>query len=134
VFVEEVDETEAHAQALITFPAERVLASADTVVAPGYHLFLVHEGADNIDNWIALLERIAARTDIDTVLTGHGPTVDPASAAAAGIEWLRTAKEARAVSPDAGGYAERIKATYPEHHDPIWADFASQMLYGLINP
>ena len=134
LFVEEVDEAEAHAQALITFPAERVLASADTVVAPGYHLFLVHEGADNTDNWIALLERIAARTDIDTVLTGHGPTTDPASAAASGIEWLRAAKEARAVSPDAAAYAERIKARFDGYRDPIWADFASQMLYGLINP
>ena len=132
--VAEVAETEAHTSALITFPDARVLAAADTVAAPGHHLFLVIDGEHNIENWIALLESIAARTDIDTVLTGHGPTTDPRSSATAGIAWLRTAAEARAKSPDAAGYAEIVKARYPDHHDPVWADFGSQMLYGLINP
>jgi glyoxylase-like metal-dependent hydrolase (beta-lactamase superfamily II) len=132
--VEQVDETEAHAQALITFPSERVLASADMVVAPDHHLFLVIDGDENIPNWIRALERIGSRTDIDTVLTGHGPTTEPGPAAKAAIEWLRTAQAARASSPDAASYAATVKAQYPNHRDPIWADFASQMLYGLINP
>jgi len=134
ISVAEDSETEAHNTALITFPDARVLAAADTVVAPGHHLFLVIDGEHNIDNWIALLESIAARTDIDVVLTGHGPTTDPESAAAAGIDWLRTAAKARAQADDAADYAAAIKTHYPDHHDPIWADFASQMLYGLINP
>lgn len=134
IFVEEVEETEAHAQALITFPAERVLAAADTVAAPGHHLFLVVDGDENIPNWIALLERIAARTDIDIILTGHGPTTDPTSAAAADIDWLNTAREARAISTEPAAYADLLKSKYANYKDPIWADFGSQMLYGLINP
>jgi glyoxylase-like metal-dependent hydrolase (beta-lactamase superfamily II) len=134
ISVAEISETEAHTSALITFPDAKVLAAADTVVAPGHHLFLVIDGEHNVGNWIALLESVAARTDIDRVLTGHGPTTDPGPAAAAGIEWLRTAAKARAQAADAAGYAEVVKTRYPDHHDPIWADFGSQMLYGLINP
>jgi glyoxylase-like metal-dependent hydrolase (beta-lactamase superfamily II) len=132
--VAEVTDAEAHTSALITFPDAGVLAAADTLAAPGYHLFLVIDGEHNIDNWIALLESIGARTDIDAVLTGHGPTTDPKTATAADIDWLRTAAQARSKADDAAGYAETIKAHYPDHHDPIWADFGSQMLYGLINP
>lgn len=134
ILVEEVAEAEAHTSAVITFPGERVLAAADLVAAPGYHLFLVVDGKDNIDNWIAQLESVAARTDIDIVLTGHGPSTDPASASSAGIDWLRSAAKARAEASVAADYAEIMKAHYPNHHDPIWADFGSQMLYGLINP
>jgi len=132
--VAEEAETEAHNTALITFPDATVLAAADTVAAPGHHLFLVMDGDHNIDNWIALLQSIAARTDIDIVLTGHGPTTDPQAAAAAGIDWLHTAAKARAEASVAADYAEVIKTRYPDHRDPIWADFGSQMLYGLINP
>jgi glyoxylase-like metal-dependent hydrolase (beta-lactamase superfamily II) len=134
ISVEEVAEAEAHSSALITFPGARVLAAADLVAAPGYHLFLVIDGEENIPHWIGQLESIAGRTDIDTVLTGHGPTTDPAAAAAAGIDWLRTAARARAGAADAAGYAAAIKARYPDYRDPVWADFGSQMLYGLINP
>ena len=31
-------------------------------------------------------------------------------------------------------YAEAVKGQYPDNKDPIWVDFGSQMLYGLINP
>jgi glyoxylase-like metal-dependent hydrolase (beta-lactamase superfamily II) len=134
VEVEEVTGTEAHSSALITFPEHRVLSANDNVAAPGYHLFLVHEDDDNAENWIALLERIGARTDVDVVLTGHGPTTDPRSGAEAGIDWLRTAIKARGESADPAAYAEAVKSRYPDHHDPIWVDFGSQMLYGLINP
>jgi hypothetical protein len=47
---------------------------------------------------------------------------------------LRTAIKARGESADAAAYAEVMKSHYPDHHDPIWADFAAQMLYGLISP
>ncbi len=134
VQVDEVAETEAHTSALITFPEARVLVASDNVAAPGHHLFLVHETGHNAENWIALLESIAARTDIDVVLSGHGPNTDPKSAAEAGVDWLRTAIKARGESADAAAYAEVMKSSYPGYHDPIWADFASQMLYGLINP
>lgn len=134
IHVEEIADTEAHTSALITFPDAHVLAAADLVAAPGYHLFLVHGEHNNIDNWITFLESLAGRSDIDLVLTGHGPTTEPGRAAAAGIDWLRTAAEARGQADDAAGYADVLKTSYPDHKDPIWADFGSQMLYGLINP
>jgi glyoxylase-like metal-dependent hydrolase (beta-lactamase superfamily II) len=132
--VEQVDEAEAHAQALITFPNERVLASADMLVAPDHHLFHVIDSDETIPNWIRTLEHVGSRTDIDLVLTGHGPATEPGLAAKAAIEWLRTAQAARTSSPDAASYAATLKSQYPNHRDPIWADFGSQMLYGLINP
>ena len=134
ITVEEVAEAEAHTSALITFPDARVLAASDLVAAPGHHLFLVIDGEHTIDNWINQLQSIATRTDIDIVLTGHGPTTDPRTAAAADIDWLNTAAKARAEAGVAADYAEVLKSRYPDHHDPVWADFGSQMLYGLINP
>jgi glyoxylase-like metal-dependent hydrolase (beta-lactamase superfamily II) len=132
--VEEIVDTEAHATALITFPDQRVVAAADMVAAPGYHLFLVHDDEHNAENWIAFLESLAARTDVDMVLTGHGENAEPKAAAEAGIEWLRVAAKTRAEMSAAADYAEVLKTQYPDHRDPIWADFASQMLYGHINP
>lgn len=132
--VREVRDTEADATAVITFPRERVLAAGDMVAAPGYHLFLVHGKEQNAENWIAYLASLAARTDVDTVLTGHGENTEPKAAAEAGIAWLRTASAARAEAVTAADYARILKARYPEHRDPVWADFGSQMLYGLINP
>jgi hypothetical protein len=61
------------------------VATADLVAAPGYHLVLVHDGEQHIENWIAFLESVAARTDVDTVLTGHGPDTD-LKGAAVGID------------------------------------------------
>ena len=132
--VEEVRDTEADATAVITFPDQRVVAAGDMVAAPGHHLFLVHDEEHNAENWIRFLESLADRTDVDMVLTGHGPNAEPRAAAEAGIDWLRVAAKTRAEQSTAADYAEAVKARYPEHHDPIWADFGSQMLYGLINP
>jgi hypothetical protein len=42
--------------------------------------------------------------------------------------------KARSESADPAAYAEAVKGRYPDNHDPIWADFGSRMLYGLINP
>jgi glyoxylase-like metal-dependent hydrolase (beta-lactamase superfamily II) len=134
IHVAEVTEAEDHTSALITFPDARVLASADVVAAPGYHLFLVTDDHGNTANWIATLESIGARTDVDTVLTGHGPTTEPAAAAAAGVDWLRTAAKAHAEANTAAEYADIMKNRHPDHRDPVWVDFSSQMLYGLINP
>jgi glyoxylase-like metal-dependent hydrolase (beta-lactamase superfamily II) len=134
VAVAEIADTEAHTSAVITFPDQRVLAAADLVTAPGHHLFLVIDGEHNIDNWIRFLDSVAARADIDIVLTGHGPITDPKTSAASGIEWLRAAAEARAGAAGHVEYAEAMKSRYPDHRDGLWVDFGSQMLYGLIKP
>jgi glyoxylase-like metal-dependent hydrolase (beta-lactamase superfamily II) len=131
--VEEVLDTEAHATTVITFPDERVLAAADMVAAPGHHLFLVHDHASNADNWIAALKSIAARTDVDVLLSGHGPNTD-LNGVAACIQWLRDAARARSAAGTAEEYAEALKASYAHHNDPVWVDFSAQMLYGHINP
>jgi glyoxylase-like metal-dependent hydrolase (beta-lactamase superfamily II) len=132
--VEEILDTEADASAVITFPDQRVIAPTDMAAAPGHHLFLVHDDHHNPENWIAFLESLGARTDVDTVLTGHGENTDPKAAAEAGVEWLRFAAKTRSGAGTAAEYAEIVKAQFPDHRDPIWADFGSQMLYGLINP
>jgi glyoxylase-like metal-dependent hydrolase (beta-lactamase superfamily II) len=132
--VQEVLDTEADASAVITFPDHRVVAPTDMAAAPGHHLFLVHGDKHNAENWIAFLEALGARTDVDMVLTGHGENTDPTAAARSGIEWLRFAAKAHSDAGTAAEYAERVKAQHPDHRDPIWADFGSQMLYGLINP
>ncbi|MET7996789.1 MBL fold metallo-hydrolase [Amycolatopsis sp. NPDC005232] len=135
--VEEVTETEAHSSALITFPEERVLSANDNFSGPGYNLFFGSVRNGNAENWIALLEKIKARTDIDIVLSGHGPNTDPRSGAEVCIEWLRTAIRARGESADAAAYAAAMKARYPDNLDPIWIDFGAEMLYGVdgaLNP
>ena len=134
ISVAEIVDAEAHTSAMITFPDERVLAAADVVSAPGHHLFLVIDGEDIVSNWIAQLEAVAARTDVDVVLTGHGPTTDLASSSADGIDWLRTAAKARAEASDAADYAAIMKAHFPGYIDPPWVDFGSLLLYGLMLP
>ena len=132
--IREVRDAEADTTAVITFPDQRVVAAGDLVAAPGHHLFLVHDDQHNAENWIRFLESLGERTDVDVVLTGHGPNTEPKAAAQAGVDWLRFAAKTRAEKNTAADYAEVVKAEYPDHHDPVWADFGSQMLYGLINP
>lgn len=133
IHVAQVEETENHAQALITFPDQRVLATSDMLFAPGHHMFANIGDPDAFTHWIDELQAIGRREDIDTLLTGHGPTTD-LSAVAPAVEYLQFARTAYADSATAEAYAKALKEHYPKHHDPVWVDFISQLLYGHINP
>ncbi|MBW4037128.1 MAG: MBL fold metallo-hydrolase [Proteobacteria bacterium] len=123
------DEGESQHQLVAFLSDQATLLAFDLVFPRNVHVFTV---APFFDHWAAILRHLDAQ-EFDTLLVGHAGPATRADIAAT-IDYLGTAREihARTASPE--DYAARIKARFPGRAEPGWVDFASLMLYGVINP
>ncbi len=123
------EEAESRHQLVATLPDQGMLLAFDLVFPADVHAFTV---AGHFDHWIAVLDDLATRP-FEALLVGHGGPARRADIAAT-IAYLRTARDIHATSTTPDDYAARLKAAFPHLSESGWVDFASLMLYGVINP
>ncbi|MBU6357904.1 MAG: MBL fold metallo-hydrolase [Rhodospirillales bacterium] len=123
------DEGESQHQLVVTLPDQAILMAFDLIFPANVHTFTV---AAYFDHWIAILNDLASRP-FETLLVGHaGPArrTDIQST----IAYLETARDVYGTTDKAEEYATRMKAAFPDLSETGWIDFASLMLYGIIDP
>jgi glyoxylase-like metal-dependent hydrolase (beta-lactamase superfamily II) len=119
-------DAESELQLVAFLPDQKVVLAFDLVFSPRDHLFIV---APNFDHWINILQDLKAATrDYDTILIGHDGPVDSAAFEATYV-YLLNAKEAYATHTFAKGYADVLKAWFPDRERSEWLEFSSGLLY-----
>lgn len=123
------DEGESQYQLVAILPNQRTLLAFDLVFPRHVHAFTV---APYFSHWTKILRQLESY-DFDAILVGHSR---PASREDIGatIEYLEIAKEIHAQTTSPEDYAAKLKKHFPDRGEAGWIDFASLMLYGVINP
>jgi len=122
-------DAESALQLVTIVPDQRTLLAFDLAFAPNEHVFTV---TGHFDNWMQILDGLKALQTFDWILSGHGEPTDR-SALDATIAYLKKGKEAYAVSKEAGIYASRMKAAFPERQHPGWIDISASLLYSVVD-
>ncbi|MFE2062300.1 MBL fold metallo-hydrolase [Streptomyces sp. NPDC059467] len=112
------------ADSLVTWLPEQGVLVAQDLVYHQVHLFL---GNNDIPGWQEAVEKLAAETSYDTILTGHGL---PAGSEVF-EELRRYLADARRLLADHGAeYKDAIVERYPSYRSPLLIDIGSQYLFG----
>lgn len=127
--IEAHDEGESQHQLVVTLPDQEMLMAFDLVFPADVHTFTV---AAYFDHWIGILKDLARRP-FETLLVGHAGPARRGDIAAT-IAYLEAARDIHRTSDKPDLYAARMKAAFPDLAETGWVDFASLMLYGIIDP
>lgn len=123
------EDGESQHQLVATLPDHDMLFAFDLVFPADVHAFTV---AAYFDHWSAILNELLVRP-FETVLVGHaGPARRDDIKAT--IAYLEVAREVRASTSQPEEFAARMKQVFPERLESGWVDFASLMLFGVIDP
>ena len=116
-------DAEAEEQVVISLPDHGVVATGDLVYNQ-YHAVMT----PTFDNWIGILEELAADDDLTVVIPGHGPPGGP-EAFADTIDYLTTAQEIFAQSDDADAFNAAMVEAYPDRPGANLLAFGSGRLF-----
>lgn len=121
----EFRETESESQLVALLPQQRLLLAFDLVFNPNDHVFTVEPF---FDRWVATLDTLKSIQSYDRIITGHGLPTDR-GAIDSTIQYIQTAGQIYAASPDAKTYVEGVKAAFPNRQQPRWLEFSASRLY-----
>lgn len=102
------DDAEAPEQVVTHLPDDGVISVGDLVYNE-YHFFMTPE----FDNWLVILDELAARDGIELVLPGHGFPGGPEAFDDA-RDYLSTARDAYADSTDGDTFSAAMVTAYPD--------------------
>ncbi len=102
------DDAEAPEQVVTHLPDHGVISSGDLVYNE-YHFFMT----PNFDNWLVILDELAARDGIELVLPGHGLPGGPEAFDDA-RDYLSTARDVYADSADGDTFSAAMIEAYPD--------------------
>lgn len=116
-------DAEAEEQVVIRVPDAGVIAAGDLVYGD-YHAVM----SPTFDNWLSILNTLAATDGVELVLPGHGHP-DDATVIDRAIEYLETARSTYAQSDDADSFNAAMIAAYPDIAGSALLEFGSDRLF-----
>ena len=117
------EDAEAAEQVVTHLPDQGVISSGDLVYNE-YHFFMT----PNFDNWLVILDELAARDGIELVLPGHGFPGGP-DAFDDARDYLTTARDVYADSADADTFTTAMVEAYPDRPGVNLLEFGLGNLY-----
>jgi glyoxylase-like metal-dependent hydrolase (beta-lactamase superfamily II) len=121
----EFTDAESESQLVALLPKQHVLLSFDLVFAPNDYAFTV---VPYFDHWVSVLNTLKGIQGYDRILIGHDAPTDR-TAIDSTIQYIKTAGQVYAASPDAKTYVQDVKAAFPNRQQPGWLEFSSGLLY-----
>lgn len=116
-------DAEAEEQVVIRVPEAGLVASGDLAYS-GYHAVM----SPTFDNWISILEELAATDGLRLVVPGHGAPGGPEVFDDI-IDYLDTARSAYAESDDADAFNAAMVEAYPDRLGANLLDFGAGRLF-----
>ncbi|MEM7344676.1 MAG: MBL fold metallo-hydrolase [Chloroflexota bacterium] len=108
---------------IIKLPEYDVIATGD-LIYNNYHMVM----NPNIPNWLDQLDQLAALSDYQLILPGHGEPTDP-SVYAASSDYLETALSLYNEIDDPDEFQEALINAYPDHRAPFFLGLAAERMY-----
>lgn len=116
-------DAEAEEQVVISVPEAGLVAAGDLIYHQ-YHAVMT----PTFDNWISILEQLAAADDVRVVVPGHGAPGGPEVFDDI-IGYLETARSTYAESDDAESFNAAMVDTYPDRAGANLLEFGSDRLF-----
>lgn len=116
-------DAEAEEQLVITLPDHGVLVAGDLAYS-GYHAVM----SPTFDNWLSILDTLAATEGLQVVIPGHGAPGGP-EVIDDSVDYLTTAQATFAESDDAESFNAAMVEAYPDRLGANLLEFGSGRLF-----